>query len=129
MPGLEYATDEEEFAQAEVAVTDNFEDSDDEEEEASELADRFGGVKKRHVPEPMTEFLWGQARKVGTDFTEDEWKSVNYASLIKSYNTHPDAQMFAAQDADVECPDLKYKEKVAFEKQVCSLKTSFRRLE
>ena len=56
--------------------------------------------------------------EAGSEFVEDEWKSVNQSSLIKSYTAHPLATVFAAQMADPECPDLVYKEKRDFEKQV-----------
>ena len=124
--GDNYATDSEEFEQAELEVLGiDKESSNEEEEDASEISDRFGATKKRHVPEQMAEFLWGQARKAGSDFTEDEWKTVNQTSLIRGYNSHPDAVMFSAPLADVECPDLKFKEKVDLEKQVSFV--SFRR--
>jgi hypothetical protein len=113
-----YDTEKDEF-DAEGAVVDT--SSGDKEEEPAEVSQRFAGNKNRNAPEQMAQFLWGQARKIGSDFTKDEWKTVNQKSLIKSYTAHPEASMFDSQMVDVECPDLKFKEKVDLEKQVFSL--------
>ena len=100
-------------------IQDNLEkDSEEEEDDSPELSERFSGKAKRHIPEQMQIYLWGQSRKCGSDFTDDEWKSVNQTSLIKSYNSHPEACMFSAQLADSEVPDLKFKDKKDLEKQV-----------
>jgi hypothetical protein len=118
MPDDGFETDEEEFHPEGFigdVVDSEREETDD---ESMEVSNKFTGNKRRHEPDPMALFLWSQARKTGPEFVEDEWKSVNQGSLIKSYTAHPVASVFAAQLADSECPDLKFKEKVDLEKQV-----------
>ena len=118
--GLEeqdYSTDEEEF-DPEAGIEDHLEEDQEMEEDNVLLSSRFAGKKQRFVPEQMQVFVWSQARKVGTDFTADEWRTINQSALVKSYNSHPEAVMFSAPAADAEVPDLKYKDKKDLEKQV-----------
>ena len=113
-----FETDENEF-NPENDVFDHIEHrDDDEEEDIEDLSARFQGKKPRYVPDETQIFVWNQARKVGSEFLQDDWKSVTQTSLVKSYNTHPEAVMFSAPLADAEVPDLKYKEKQNLEKQV-----------
>ena len=122
---MQYDTDDEEF-DPEGDIEDKIDDDQSEEEDNSpELSSRFVGKAKRHVPDQMGVFLWSQARKFGSDFTPEEWKTVSQAALIKSYNSHPDACMFAAQSADAEVPDLKFKDKKDLERQVSELAIRF----
>ena len=117
-PDEGFETDEEEF-NPEGFIGDIVDsEKDDADDESMEVSDKFTGNKRRHKPDPMALVLWSQARKTGPEFVEDEWKSVNQGSIIKSYTAHPAAAVFAAQLADSECPDLKVKEKIDLEKQV-----------
>ena len=93
-------------------------DEEEEDEDLEDLAVRFQGKKPRYVPEETQIFVWNQARRVGSEFLQEDWKSVAQSSLVKSYNSHPEAIMFSAPLADAEVPDLKYKEKQNLEKQV-----------
>ena len=112
-----YTTDEDEF-DPEAGIVDNLEIDQEDEEDSVLLSSRFAGKKQRFVPEQMQVFVWSQARKTSSDFSPDEWRTVNQASLVKSYNSHPEAAMFSAPAADAECPDLCYKDKKDLEKQV-----------
>ena len=56
----------------------------------------------------MELFLWEQARKTGSDFGPLDWKSLKVGQLIKIYNSHVSAEVFCAQEADPEAPDLTF---------------------
>eukprot|EP00092_Neocalanus_flemingeri_P021070 GFUD01022828.1.p1 GENE.GFUD01022828.1~~GFUD01022828.1.p1 ORF type:complete len:460 (-),score=104.28 GFUD01022828.1:158-1537(-) len=117
-----FSSDEDEF-DPEADIFDHVDKNTEEEEDVDDLSTRFQGKKPRVVPDETQIFVWKQARKVGSDFVQDDWRNVSQASLVKSYNSHPEAIMFSAPLADAEVPDLKFKDKKDLEKQMKSVQS------
>ena len=115
-----FSTDEEEF-DMEGNVREFVDDEQDDDYEEQEVSSRFSGKNSRRVPEPMQSQIWGQARCVSSEYSEEDWKLGSQNALIKCFTAHPSAAMFSAPAADAQCPDLKYKEKRNIEKQVLFL--------
>ena len=115
------------------------------EEEITSLAEKFAGgsnkrcvvffkhflisiyllINSRIIPDEMELFLWEQGRKTGSDFGPLDWKSLKVGQIVKIYNSHVAAEVFCAQEADPESPDLHFKDKREMEKS-SSVKTKTR---
>jgi len=95
------------------------------EEEITSLAEKFaGGSNKRIIPDEMELFLWEQGRKTGSDFGPLDWKSLKVGQIVKIYNSHVAAEVFCAQEADPESPDLHFKDKREMEKSLKSFQNA-----